>query len=125
MHRKKFEKIVAEAVAQIPSHFKKELKNIVFMVEEGSPEGALLGVFEGISLGEQGSGPWELPGQVVIFQRPTEEEAKISGLSVEQIVRETVWHEVAHYFGMEEEKVNRIETQRNAGSSKPRRTNGR
>jgi predicted Zn-dependent protease with MMP-like domain len=118
-----FEQIVAEEAAKIPEKFLKRLKNVAFVVEDDPseellkemeiPEGeTLLGIFEGANLGEQGSGPWEMPGRIVIFKNPTETEAKDSGLSVREVVYDTLWHEVAHYLGMDEHEVMKAEERR-------------
>lgn len=120
MTLKEFESIVAEEAAKIPEKFLKRLKNVAFVVEEEPseeeleemeiPEGeTLLGMFEGANLGEQGSGPWEMPGRIVVFKNPTEEEAEDSGMAVREVVRDTLWHEVGHYLGMDEHEVARAE----------------
>ncbi|MBI2623830.1 MAG: metallopeptidase family protein [Candidatus Liptonbacteria bacterium] len=124
-----FETIVAEEAAKIPEKFLKRLKNVAFVVEEEPggelleemeiPEGeTLLGVFEGANLGEQGAGPWEMPGRIVVFKNPTEEEAEETGASVREVVRDTLWHEVAHYLGMDEHEVTRAEERRETGKKK-------
>lgn len=121
-----FEVIVAEEAAKIPEKFLKRLKNVAFVVEEEPsgelleemeiPEGeTLLGIFEGANLGEQGTGPWEMPGRIVVFKNPTEEEAEDAGISVREVVRDTIWHEVGHYLGMDEHEVMRAEEQRGVG----------
>ena len=123
MTRKEFEAIVAEEVDAIPDRFLRELANVVFVVEDEPsaeqleengvlPEETLLGLFEGVMLGERGSGPWELPGRIIVFRHPTEDEAEESGMSEREIIRDTVWHEVAHYLGMEEHEVRGAEERR-------------
>ncbi|MBM3256717.1 MAG: metallopeptidase family protein [Candidatus Liptonbacteria bacterium] len=123
MTLEEFEKIVAEEADKIPEKFLKRLKNIVFVVEEEPskelledmeiPEGEkLLGLFEGANLGEQGAGPWEMPGRIVIFKASTGEEAGETGEAVRSIVRDTIWHEVAHYLGMDELEVSQAEERR-------------
>lgn len=124
-----FQTIVAEEAAKIPEKFLKRLKNVAFVVEEEPseellkemevPEGeTLLGLFEGAHLGEQGSGPWELPGRIVVFKNPTEEEAEESGMKIREVVHDTLWHEVAHYLGMDEHEVMRAEERRGTNKKK-------
>jgi predicted Zn-dependent protease with MMP-like domain len=123
MTRRAFERIVADAVGSIPERFRRELENVVFIVENepsaeqlrenGVPaDETLLGIFEGVMRGDQGSGPWELPGRIVIFQGPAEDEAAALHAPVADVVRDTVWHEVAHYLGMDEHEVRRAEERR-------------
>lgn len=113
MNLNTFRQIIDEEVEKIPERFRRELHNVIFVGEEDAPQGEeLLGLFDGVPLGEQGSGPWELPSRILIFRKPTEREAQASGLSIRQVVRDTIWHEVAHYFGMEEHEVQRAEAER-------------
>ncbi|HTY39938.1 MAG TPA: metallopeptidase family protein [Candidatus Paceibacterota bacterium] len=123
MTRKDFEKLITGAVAAIPEKFRAKLENVVFIREDepsaeqleenGVPsDETLLGLFEGVTLGDRGSGPWELPSRIVIFQGPAEAEAEDTGLSVAEVVQDTVWHEVAHYLGMDEHEVRASEKRR-------------
>lgn len=120
--RAEFEKLVSDGLSSIAPRFQEKLRNVVFKIEKWPSktqlaennvpsEDTLLGLFEGPTAGDQGSGTWELPPVITIFQGPSEEEA-MDGKELAQIVRETVWHEVAHYFGMEEEEVLSAEVRR-------------
>jgi len=131
MDRRVFERLVADEVARIPEQFRKKLENIVFVAEpkpaadvlreydiaEGE---TLLGLFDGVTLGERGSGPWELPGRIIIFQEPSEDEAKESGVSIQEVVRDTIWHEVAHFLGLEEHEVAAAEERRRSRGKEER-----
>ena len=53
-----------------------------------------------------------LPDTITLYQRPIEIAAHEDGVPVGQVVRETIWHEVAHHFGMGEHEVRRREGER-------------
>lgn len=130
MKRQDFEKLVNEGVEAIPEKFREKIKNVAFLIadyptekqlkENGVPEGdTLLGLYEGIPATERGDyyGMGEtLPDRITLFQKSIEEEAGLAegGEDVEKmrdIVRDTVWHEIAHYFGMSEQEVGEKEDQ--------------
>ncbi|MEP6963624.1 MAG: metallopeptidase family protein, partial [Acidobacteriota bacterium] len=69
----------------------------------------LLGLYEGRPLTVRGAADgFHMPDQITIFQGPHERMAR-SVEHLEELVAETVWHEVAHYFGMDEGQVRRME----------------
>ena len=75
----------------------------------------LLGLYRGIAHIHRGSayGVGEtLPDTITVYQRPIEVEAAESGLPIRQVVFDTLWHEIAHYFGYEEDAVQRREEER-------------
>ena len=120
MHRKEFERLVAEALASIPRRFKKAMQNIAIVVEdEPSPElleemeieppDTLLGLYQGIPLTERRwDGGNQLPDRILIFQGPHERDADDEDDLVVAI-GETLIHEIGHYFGMSEEQIEEIE----------------
>lgn len=74
--------------------------------------GTLLGLYEGRPLPLRSvSDSFQLPDRITIFQRPIEQ-AAASAAELERIVYDTLWHEVAHYFGMDEAQVRRAEWRR-------------
>ncbi len=118
-----FDKVVERAVASIPWRFRRRMANIAVIVEpEPSaaqlraagvrPGNTLLGLYRGRPLTKRSvSDGFVMPDQIVIFQRPHEEMAR-GPEHLEKLVEETVWHEVAHYFGMNEARVRRAEARR-------------
>jgi len=118
-----FDKIVDRAVARIPWRFRRRMANIAVIVEPEpsnvqlrasgvEPGNTLLGLYRGRPLTERSvSDGFVMPDQIVIFQRPHEQLAR-SPEHLEKLVEETVWHEVAHYFGMDEARVRRAEKRR-------------
>lgn len=116
MNQEEFEQLVAaEFERAIPETFRPHIKNVAFLVEEHSPHGDLLGFYHGIPTPERGD--WygmgaTMPDTITLYKTEIEAEAARSGLPVAQVVRETIWHEVAHHFGMDEHEVRRREDQR-------------
>jgi predicted Zn-dependent protease with MMP-like domain len=107
-----FEKLVERALRSIPKSFRQRLENVAIVVEPDSPNGLLLGLYEGRPLTRRSAGQgFTLPDKITIYQRPHERLAR-DAKHLEQLVRDTVWHEIAHYFGMEESEVRRAEQRR-------------
>lgn len=131
MTRGEFEKLVQEGFALIPERFREKIKNVALLVEdepsedvrqkEGLRDGeTLLGLYQGIPATARGDtygvGP-TVPDTITLYQRPIEEAAREEGIPVETVIAETIWHEYAHYFGMDEEEVRLRESTRSRGSS--------
>ena len=53
-----------------------------------------------------------LPDTITLYQEPIEEAAEEDGISVARVVAETIWHEFAHHFGMDEVEVQERERQK-------------
>jgi len=118
-----FDQLVQAAYARIPSNFRKRLQNVAVMVEpEPSPAqlaeagvgpgGTLLGLYQGRPLTNRSVFEnFTMPDRITIFQGPHERLAR--GMEhLKEMVDETVWHEVAHYFGMDEPQVRAAERRR-------------
>ncbi len=123
-----FDQLVEEAYRGIPARFRKRLKNVAIMVEP-EPSAAqlgrgrvshgstLLGLYEGRPLTTRSVfDSFTMPDRITIFQGPHERLAR-SPEHLAQLVKETVWHEVAHYFGMNELQVRTAERRRRAPPS--------
>ena len=123
MKAQEFDLLVERACAKIPRQFRRRLNNVAFVVEaEPSPQQlraarvapgqTLLGLYRGRPLTQRSvSDSFVMPDQIVIFQGPHERMARNPG-HLEKMVEDTVWHEVAHYFGMDEARVRRAERRR-------------
>ncbi len=118
-----FERLVSAAFRRIPARFRKRLRNVALIVEdEPSPQqlargrvprgSTLLGLYEGRPLTTRSVfEPFAMPDRIVIFQGPHERLARDPG-HLARLVEDTVWHEVAHYFGMNELQVRAAERRR-------------
>lgn len=119
MNRNAFEKLVAEAVNGLPEEFLRKLENVEILVEDFASDEVmdieglespydLLGYYEGTPLTERESpdAAW-LPDRITIYQQPIESICSNRRELLEEIQR-TVVHEVAHFFGIGEERLREL-----------------
>ncbi len=112
MQPAEFDRIVERALRRIPARFRKRLENVAIVVEQEPPRPGLLGLYQGVPLtGRSVSDSFRMPDKITIFQGPHERAARDLA-QLEQMVADTVWHEIAHYFGMNEARVRRAERRR-------------
>lgn len=112
MIREEFEALVAAALDRVPEKFVKQMRNVAVLVEEGQDDGDELGLYQGVPQTERGDGygvGGTLPDTITLYMRPILREAEESGLTVAQVVTDTLWHEVGHYMGLDEAGVHRRE----------------
>ena len=118
-----FQKIVDEGIKDIPARFLEKLDNVEIVVEaEPNPKQLkelkigkgyfLFGLYQGIPKTERwGTYAQVLPDKITIFKNSIEQAAR-SEEEIKKIVKETVWHEIAHHFGMDEKRVRETENNR-------------
>lgn len=107
MDRARFEELVGEALADLPDWVHERLDNVAVIVEEDPPEEDpdLLGLYEGVPLTARGQDYFgALPDQIRLFRSAIEAEARDEE-DVKTVVQETVVHEVAHFFGISDERL--------------------
>jgi len=118
MSPREFDTLVEQAVKAIPARFRRRLHNVAFVVEQEPSHPHLLGLYEGRPLTSRSvSDGFTMPDRITIFQGPHERLAR-NRLHLEKMLRDTVWHEVAHYFGMDEPRVRRAERRRRGTGSR-------
>jgi predicted Zn-dependent protease with MMP-like domain len=108
-----FERLVREAVEELPREFKEALQNIDIVIEdfpapqvyeEYGMDPPLLGLYEGIPLPERELGEVTMPDKITIYRG----ELLRMGLRGRELVEEiriTVLHEIGHYFGLDDEQM--------------------
>jgi predicted Zn-dependent protease with MMP-like domain len=118
--RSEFEKLVEKALRKLPKGFKDKIKNVAVVVEDWAddetladvgiePPDTLYGLYRGIDITRRDSGYGNvLPDTVTIYQGPIEEDCEDEE-EMAELVRETVVHEIGHYFGLDDETMHRIE----------------
>ena len=114
-----FERLVSEGIETVPERFLHKLDNVAIVIAEsptqeqlssnhvGRGEG-LLGLYEGIPLTHRGDFYGMgivLPDRITIFKKSILNIAGDDEERVKNIVRDTVWHEIAHFFGYNDEVI--------------------
>jgi predicted Zn-dependent protease with MMP-like domain len=113
LRRARFARLVARALAELPAQFRDRMRNIQIVVEdEPTPEqtqghGELLGLYEGVPLTGRGAMEPYLPDRISIFRGPIER-MTVSPKRQAKIVRDTVVHEIAHHFGISDERLHEL-----------------
>jgi predicted Zn-dependent protease with MMP-like domain len=117
-----FQALVEEGIASLPAWVHSELTNVVFLIEDEPnerqrlenellPGEVLFGLYEGVPLSERGNDSPLLPDIITVFKKPILETYSDEN-DVRECIHNTIWHEVAHYFGHDEEWVESEEIRR-------------
>ncbi|MGE5541149.1 MAG: metallopeptidase family protein [Bacillota bacterium] len=133
MDPKQFEELVGETWEAMPERFKKRVENVALLIEEEpseevrereglGPHETLLGLYHGIpaiARGEMYGIGGVVPDTITLYRLPILEEAhRLSrernyasfDEAIAEAVRETLWHEVGHYFGLSEGEIDERES---------------
>lgn len=113
-----FDSIVAEAIERIPEPYRKRIDNVAFIITNQPtpeqrqqlklyPNELLFGLYEGVPLPQRFSQKM-LPDKITIFKGSAEAVSRSIG-ELSEHVRHTVWHEVAHYFGLDHKRIHELE----------------
>ncbi len=120
--QEKFEDLVREGVEEIPEKFLKKLKNVEICVEDKASvfqleklkmndNSIIFGLYEGVPQIKRGNYAQNLPDKITIFREPIERVAETEK-QIKEIIKNTVWHEIAHHFGLNENEVRKAEEER-------------
>ena len=126
MNKEQFEQLVVKGFDTLPEWVQKKISNVAILIEDepsqeerkvqGLPANeTLLGLYKGVPLSERGDFygvGMTLPDTITLYQFPIEIAAREDGLPVEQVIADTIWHEFAHHFGMNEHEVREREEKR-------------
>ena len=100
-----FEEIVARALRSLPPELQEAVRNVEIAIEEQHPDDPdLFGLYEGVPLPDRGDWNAQLPDRIRIFRRPLVEEFP-DPRELEEEIRITVLHELGHYFGLDEDRL--------------------
>ena len=107
MGPEEFDALVDRALDEIPDELARLVRNVVVLVEDEPPtdDPGLLGLYEGVALTERWGEPMmELPDRILVFRGPLLDMCD-SVEELEEEVRITVVHEVAHHFGIDDDRL--------------------
>jgi predicted Zn-dependent protease with MMP-like domain len=115
-----FEKLVEQAIESLPQERRDNIKNVAFMVDEEPSEEqraklklrpcqSLFGLYEGVPLtGRSGGYALTLPDRITIYKK-THELFANNHDELKTQVKNTVWHEIAHYYGLNHDRIAELE----------------
>lgn len=114
MNRRQFEQLVDRSLEQLPDWVLEALENVIVVVEDHPSrdhdphDEGILGVYEGVSLDERGMDyTMALPDRIVIFRHP-HLALGLSEPDLEQEIRATVLHEIAHHLGIDDQRLHEL-----------------
>ena len=101
----RFDDVVRSALDELPPKLAAGLRNVAVVVEDENAEDPdLYGLFEGIPLTEGGPDAGDLPNRIAIYRLPLEADFPDED-ELRDEIRITVLHELAHYFGLDEDRL--------------------
>jgi predicted Zn-dependent protease with MMP-like domain len=112
MDRDKFEALVEQTLADLPEAFRERLTNVAIIVEDLPPagtetKGVLLGLFHGVPRTEKSVFSSTPPDNIYLYQKNIEAVSRTEA-DLRRQIRDTLLHEVGHYFGLNEEELRGI-----------------
>lgn len=113
MEAEEYRRIVGETIEALPEKLRDRMTDVVVVIEDRPQRGyrrRLLGLYEGVPITEWGKGAAvaELPDQITLFTRMIEAVAETEA-DIPHVVRETLWHEIAHHFGFDHDAMHDME----------------
>jgi predicted Zn-dependent protease with MMP-like domain len=120
MTRRQFEALVERALRKLPKRFREKVENVAVVVEDWAdattlaemgiePPDTLYGLYRGVDLTRRDSSYGNvMPDTITIYQGPIEEDCATE-VEMAELVRETVVHELGHYFGLDDETMEQLE----------------
>ena len=122
MQKKDFELLVKKGIDVIPKEFLEKLDNVEIVIEDDPTveqlkklkiknNSLIFGLYEGVPKTKRWGYAQVLPDKITIFKNQIEKSCQDEN-KIKEIVKDTVWHEIAHHFGMDEQRVRKAECQR-------------
>lgn len=103
-----FERLVEDALDAVPDSLMAMLDNVVFIVEDDGEDDGVLGLYDGIPLTERGDyGGMVMPDRIFIYRNPICAMCESHKQVVEEVTI-TVVHEIAHHFGIDDDRLHEL-----------------
>jgi predicted Zn-dependent protease with MMP-like domain len=117
-----FEQYLGEAIDNVPEPFGSRLQNIAFILEDDpspqqrrqlqlGPYETLFGLYEGVPLPARNGTLKLMPDKITIFKNPLLAASRTAA-QLKENIGHTVWHEVAHYFGLDHKRIHELDSKR-------------
>lgn len=118
--RDEFENYINQGIAALPKLYQQKIDNVAFLIEDYPtpqqrvqlnlyPNETLFGLYEGVPLPRRNGSLKLLPDKITVFKKPIEAVSQ-SPAEVKELVRHTVWHEVAHYYGLDHRRIHELDS---------------
>src|ERR1700743_1914592 len=114
-----FQALINQALTELPGDHVKNISNVAILYEDvPTPEQrqklalrndqTLLGLYEGVPLTQRQGITRLLPDKITLFKSPLQNQANDEA-GLKEAIRHTLWHEIAHYYGLDHDKIHELE----------------
>jgi predicted Zn-dependent protease with MMP-like domain len=113
MNRRTFKSLVTAAINALPDDVVAQLDNVAFCVEDDSESGELLGEYIGVPRSERwGDDSGQLPDKIVLYRQAVVDECGGDHDAIAEEIRRTLWHEIAHHLGWDDDVLEAKEAEK-------------
>jgi predicted Zn-dependent protease with MMP-like domain len=114
-----FQHLINEALEALPGQHAQSIKNVAILYEDQPTaeqrqklelrhDQTLLGLYEGVPLPQRQGGTPLFPDRITLFREPLQWHAT-SKDELREGIKHTLWHEIAHYYGLDHDKISKLE----------------
>ena len=116
MNKEEFEELVVKILESVPEEFQKKVENLTIVIDESNipasksgrdntGDSITLALYHGVPITKRSSGKPVFPDKITIYKKAIES-ISASRIEIEKTTRRVVLHELGHYFGLDEDKLN-------------------
>ena len=115
----RFQELIDQALGELPGEHAKRLANVAILYEQDPtpeqriagklrPDQTLLGLYEGVPLSQRQGMTRLLPDKITLFKGPLSRQSQ-SEVDLKEHIKHTLWHEIAHYYGLNHDRISELE----------------